>query len=310
MRSIALLSLTLAAGAQASFDLVLVADNSGNFAGPTTSKIHRYDGDSGVYLGFIETGFSSINDLAVDSAANEVYVASSNHITVYNIGTGAVNRNFSSGLTNTIRIANGQLYRAYGPSLYSVNKTTGTQALVKTWTSNITDFAFAQNGAYLLYNSAANSLVGFNSAGVQGTSYSAGSIGPNKGRVAFDGSLTNNFYLMGDQDANTTTAFHSGALSAAGTFAVSTGFWSNSFVNSFVDIAGSHNGYYMYGKSNAGDKALYRMFSGIAQGGDRFILTPQVTAPGQIAVVLAPEPGTFIAVGVGVAALLKRRKRR
>ncbi|MBL8059657.1 MAG: PEP-CTERM sorting domain-containing protein [Chthonomonas sp.] len=310
MRTLAFLSVALTAGANASFDLILVADNTGSFTGPVTSKVHRYDGDSGVYLGYFDAGLNPIQDLAVNGATNEAFVATMNGVNVYNIGTGALKRQIGTGNTGALKMHNGELYRTTGTQLFRVNQTTGANTLVKTWTSAISDFAFSGNGSYMLYNSPSKLLEGFNSSGVLGTSFTATALSASTGRVSFDGGNPNYFYLMGDAPAPTAGIYY-GTVTAAGTYALNNANWSNTFFQSFLDIAPSHTGFWMYGNTGGtNERFLVRMNSGIGAGGDHFFKTPQVTNAGQIAVVLAPEPGTFIAVGVGVAALLKRRKRR
>lgn len=309
MRLLTLGLALITVAAHASFDLILVADNTGNFTGPTTSKIHRYDGDSGVYLGSFQTDFGNIDDLAVDGAANEAFVASGGRIKVYNIGTGAVKRVFTVGTTNALRMHNGTLYRSVGNVLTTMNKATGAQSTVKAWTNPISDFGISSNGSYILYDKATAFIQGFSSAGVAGSSFTSPVIAPGNGHIAFDGGAPDFFYLMGNDSGGVTARVHASSINASGTFSVSTTGFSTTFMNTYVDHTASHLGFWVFGENQAGNQALFRMNTGMGNGGDRVILTPQVTNAGQIAVVLAPEPGTFLAVGVGVAALLRRRKK-
>lgn len=310
MRSLLLVAVAVSASAQASFDLILIADNTGSFNGPVTSKVHRYDGDSGVYLGYFDAGLNPINDLAVDGAANEAFVSTANGINVYNIGTGALKRNFSVGASNALKMHNGQLYRAAGSNLIEVNKTTGAQTGIKSWVNTIDDFAFTGTGSFVLYNRALGDAHGFNSAGVAGSVFSSTTFAGSTGRISMDGQNPNLMYIMGDAPAPT-AGVHHGSVTASGNFTLATTSWSGTFFQNFIDIAPSHTGFWMYGHTGGtNERFLVRMNSGIGNGGDHFFKTPQVTSAGQIAVVLAPEPGTFIALGAGALALLKRRKKK
>lgn len=309
MRTIILLSIGLCASAHASFDLILVADNTGSFSGPTTSKVHRYDGDTGVYLGYFDAGLNPIQDLAVNGATNEAFVATANGVNVYNISTGALKRQIGTGNSGALKMYNGELYRASTNQLFRVNQTTGASTLIKNWSHALDDFVFTTFGSYVLYNRALGDAEGFSSSGVAGTSFSSPSFGGSTGRMAMDGLNPNLMYLMGDAPAPNVGIHYSG-VTAAGTFSMASSSWTSAFFQSFIDIAPSHTGYWMYGNTGGtNERFLVRMNSGIGAGGDHFFKTPQVTNAGQIAIVLAPEPGSLLAVGIGIAAMLKRKKK-
>ena len=87
MKRLVILGLVICAGmAQASFELLLVADNGvGTF---DTRRIHRFDPTTGVYLGAFG-GFSNpIISTHIDQATNSLYVIEPTTVTRWDYNTG------------------------------------------------------------------------------------------------------------------------------------------------------------------------------------------------------------------------------
>lgn len=311
MRSIGVLAFLVAASmSSASFDLVMVADNIGSFNGPVPAKIHRYDGDSGVYLGSFNAGFSAINDLAVNKDAGELYALSIGRLNVFDYNTGSLKRSFTTGGA-AAKFFNGKLYRASGSNLSEVNLATGATTSVVSWVNSINDFAFTGNGSYALFNASVGVLQGYSSAGVAGTPLTATGFATSDPRLSMEGGSMTNFYVAGPSTTSaTTTSFRHLSLSASGNLTLlASATFSTTFITTFEDVHEAHAGTWLYGKNSTGVNSLYRMYSSWPSGGDTVFATPQVTTAGPIAVVLAPEPGTMIALGAGALALLRRRKK-
>jgi len=83
-----------------------------------------------------------------------------------------------------------------------------------------------------------------------------------------------------------------------------------------IDVAFGHDSFAWGVGTNAGGGTVlqpYRAAPGVGiynSFGNGFVAS-QVTTPASISVVLAPEPGTLIALGLGaVGAMLRRRKSR
>ncbi len=313
MRCLFLLAGLAATGfAVASFDLVLVADNTGDVTGPVTTKIHRYDGGSGTYLGNFGLGTGLIRDMAVNQAANELYTVNDvNRLYVVDYNTGDIKREFA--ITGTsVKFHNGVLYRSNGSTLSTVNLLTGATTTVINWSQTITDFAFANNGSLVLFNGTTSNLQGYSSGLVAGGLVTTIGFSANSVRISPDFGAGNNLTLMGLSPSTataSTTVFTTYSVNNAGTpTGVSSGNYFTSFTNNFVDLAPAHYGYWMLGKNGTGANMLYHFGTSLGAP-QNFVATPQVTTAGPIAVVLAPEPGTMIALGAGIAALLRRKRK-
>ncbi len=296
----------------ASFDLVLVADNTGDVTGPVTTKIHRYDGGSGTYLGNFGLGIADIVDMAVNQAANELYtINDQGRIYVVDYNTGNIKREFTISATN-LKFHNGVLYRSNGTVMGSVNLVTGTTTTLINWSQTITDFAFANNGSLALFNGTSGNLQGYSSAFVAGSTATITTLSASGAKMSTDFGAGNNVTVMGLQASTTiatSTTRATYSLSNTGTpSANGSGTYISGFSNNFIDLAPAHYGYWMYGKNGTGANALYQFGTSLSQPQNIFT-TPQVSQPGPIAVVLAPEPGTMIALGLGAAALLRRRRK-
>ncbi len=315
MRSVSLLAfVVVGAGSHASFDLVFVADNTNSFTGPVPARIHRYDGDTGVYLGAFNAGYAAIRDMAVNQQANELYATTGSLVMVFDYNTGSFKRQFNV-TANTIKFHNGRLYGASGSLIRELNVSTGGLTTFHAAANTITDFVFAKNGSFATYAGSTGVLQGVSSSGALGTSVTGlnATFATSTVSLAVDGFGTDRFMMMA-REVNTTTSttqtvFRATSVSAAGTLTnLSSGFFFSSYSNNFIHVEQAHNGNWMYGKNNSGQNSLYRLHTA-AGSGDTNFLTPQVSQPGAIAVVLAPEPGTMIALGAGALAVLRRRKK-
>lgn len=295
------LVLSLAAvtlSAQASFELMLVADNgNGTFA---QRKIHRFDPVSGAYLGKFGDFSANIIQTHLRKDTNQIYVTTTDGaFAVYNYNTGL--RMSSASYSNpnlrfTIRpdFAYSALFDGFGDFLVSpsVPHTGGFAAgfLVGAtyqtglWYTNSNLIAFDSTGRRFV-------SVGMNS---NGTSNSVVASAP----ALSGGQIANQVALIGgssDYVCTTNDGFYTGPLNLINAPTA------RSLGTSFRGAASAHDGYFV------------ALASGVTQY-DRFHRQLGTTGTGiltnvaSVQTVLAPEPGTMVAVGAGLAALLRKRR--
>ena len=298
---LALIGLT----ASASYDLLLVTDSVNN-------QIRRYDGSTGASLGSIGVGrMNSPTGIAIDKNSGLVYVShfNTNSISVWNYSTGVFVNEFSvAGGVRGICVSNaGTIFAACGSSIQ-------------------------------IYSTSGQSLGSFGSA----TMFTEVQQQPN-GTIFATVRDSSGVFRM----SNYTASFALAGTSAANTYATWFPFQSVVVGNSLLVAAGDTIGpvgqLSIY--STASTPVLqsnkvtseYARIEGIANGhGNMFYITGALTSdttksaisPARylngtltvfpsfgafsgtsvsMASVIAPEPGPFIVLGLGVCALLKRR---
>lgn len=309
MRSLLFLALVSAASvSSASFDLVLVGE-VGVF--PGFNRIHRYDGNSGTYLGAFNAGVNSIGSMAANYATGIVYVTSNNRIFGFNYSTGEQVFTSASILNpNSIKIHNGQLYAVNNLNLQAINTTTGSATTVVSAQAGqlFRDFTFLSDNSYVILDDTGARLLGFNSSNqfvsqLGLTNYS------NFGYLALNGGSTNSIVAQ-YRNVATTTVVTQFRTSFAGGFSTPTlTLVSTAFATSSTDIEMAHDGTWWLARNSSGTLSAFR--NGLAGSTMTGFAMPQITNPSaHMAVVLAPEPGTLAAIGLGLGALLKRRKTR
>jgi hypothetical protein len=303
MRRILVLAapLALVGIASASFELVLVADNGTNTN--ATRKIHRFDANSSVYLGSFGSFGSNILDTHLNQATNRLYVVESTAMSEWDYNTGE----FIASYVN----AGGIALRAVRPDRQrlaffdglpdfglvgfpnAINGTftglvAGAQYRSGIWTTNTEIVAF--DGANRVFR-----RVAVNAAGTAATATAASSP-----------------YLTGSFGQMARNAGTNELIMAAGTdikvidSVTLTGFSYATPLGTTTAVASGHEGY-MMASTNAGGALVtrYDRFNNFRGQFGNGILT----SPISMQTVLAPEPGTMIALGGGVLALLRRRRK-
>ncbi len=306
MKWLALLCVAgIGTAAHASFELLLVADNgSGNLA---TRKIHRYDAISGVYLGSFGGFNSTIVSTYLNQATNSLFVLSINGTTEWDYNTGLLKNSFAFTSTSS----NGYAVRPSGDRL--------------AFFDNTTDF--------LIYNFPGASLV--TGAGlIPGAAYRTGVWTSDSTIVAFESSQSRfvnvNYNGVTGQSTITSSSLAIGATSnwgqvtkvggsnrvvmatgAAGGFTYyqpDTNTFSGGTVGgNTLSAATAHNGFFIGSNQGASGRIdYYDKFNNLTrQFGSGTVLVPV-----SMQTVLAPEPGEWMVMGVGLVALLGRRRRR
>ncbi len=290
---------------RASFDLVLVADNNGSTTGPVAGKIHRYDGDGGVYLGSFGTFYEQIRGIAVNAATNEAFVGSASRMRVYNYNTGILKRELT--VTGNVKFYNGRAYRSSGSILYEFNPSTGATIDSFLTAETIDDYVVNSNGSFATYADSSKNLRGYSAAGsLMGTSF-VSQLGTT-GRMSFDVG-TGNVLLMSNSTVFIGTVLRSTfTLNTSGTISSPTVSGTlSSFSNLMIDNTEAHSGVWHLGQLTNDSKALMRIGPATSLP-NSVVLTPQVNTLGPVAAVLAPEPGVLFGLAAGLALLKRRRK--
>ncbi len=300
----------LAGSALASFDLALVLDSGQNV-------VHRYDAESGVYLGNFGGGtLSSVRGIAVDKASNTAFVSHLNGFSAWDYNTGFFKfyNDIASAFVGDIDVTSaGRLLLAgASPSTLAIrvmsNLTNG--AGVASFSTSgaggpFTSAVDGLNGNYFVVNPATGEVTRFDQAtgSVISITTAPGLVGTSKG--AGDG--TGFVALRSDGRA---------VRNAYGSTGASVSFLLQNPFTSAVEFDFGHAGEGWGLGVNANGTRLQRYAR--SSGGTGSFYDPlgpgrtlsQVTTPAGMAIVTAPEPGTLIALGVGAAALLRRRRGR
>lgn len=297
-----------------SFELVLVADE-------VNHCIHRYDGESGVYLGKFGANrlSNSLNAIAIDQARNRIYVADYIYLRAFNYNTGEYISSITAPTGNVLPgnlsvFTNGDLLISNGTSPLRLNFATG--ATVTTYNASaggtfgnvVASTVDEQDNVFLadgMGDTGSNSCVidRFNADGTY-LSSSGTYI------QAFSGSRFQQMQARGGRiivgDSLTRVNILSYGAGAA-TFlnkVVVTG------MSSFAGTAMGHGDVrYVSGTDGSGNSKLYAMYeNGFSQ---QTIPTPQIGVNNikQIAVVVAPEPGSLIGLSLSMVLIARRKKK-
>ncbi|MBN8689529.1 MAG: PEP-CTERM sorting domain-containing protein [Armatimonadetes bacterium] len=295
----------LPSAALASFDLVFVADVG-------TDSIHRFDADSGVYLGSMGAGaLTDPNTLVVDQTNNRLIVGAVNGIFTYDLWTGTM-----MGYS-TITVSNHMTQYSAGKYLTSWN---GNYSWLGSLTEPVNGYgssttvpSSSQWGAITMRSS--TNLLALNST--TGVVYSL-----------LANTFNNPTATLGTYNA--TAAGMTGQIAAGfGGFVLASGLgnqinyatFSTSYGSTLISqslgefstvygVGFGHNSvYYAAGRNAANTSGL---LTRRALGGSSVIGTfgnGILQNPRDIAVIAAPEPGAYVAFGLGLAGLALRRRR-
>lgn len=317
MRFIGLIAAAaISAGASASFDLMLVQAATADAGG--LYRVHRIDPENGVNLGSFLIGPQSIG-LAASYARGEMYTLDINgNLRTWNYSTGSLKsvRNVGWSQVNDFALsANGnEIVSVHGNGelrIFNLDNNSVTASAIGVVLNKINTLG---NNAFIGYSTVGHSLRRMlrtgNSAAVTTSEAVNNAITPaNVSSIGVLSSAPYHFIYTGNS-AGSTVGFNYGSTVSNDLLLV--GSFTSSFLlqNSVNYFTKSHLGLYAIGadsnstgvRVNELDTNGYilrtNVYSGIS-GGAR-----------NAAIVLAPEPGPIIALGLGVAALLSRRRRK
>lgn len=304
------LSLTLglaliSSGAFASFELALIGDS-------TQKVIHRYDTETGAYLGSFGRGtLPGVSAMAINQTLGQVitYDRTSGWMTRHNYSTGELLASSSIGVTPGLGVSikwnttTGDLWVASsGGTLLRVDPmnlfTTGVLGF--TGTSLVTGGA----GTYA-YNATTNRIasLSYNSSNsvITATDQSTAVALTAPGRALSTGSM--GFYATIEATAPPRLRLFS-----------PTTIYGNvknfSMMTSLITAAKGHAGS-LYGLGVNGATPVFSraLADDFLTGYDIDTMNiSQVTTPADMVIAVAPEPGTLAALSLGALALMRRRK--
>lgn len=318
MLRLALVSSALVFGASAfaSFELVMVADRG-------TKSVHRFDGNTGLYMGQFGNGYlQNPMSIALDQANNRVFVldqigtgngssAATVRVWSFNYNTGEYLNSFSpvSGVPYTqpqMAYANSQLWIGHDGTFADLYSDTGNVAGVVNWSGATNPKGLAVDSANSLWAVEGNKVYRRTSGGVQSAFTMIGPVSasspPGQRQLAISGTRA---LAVGAISFSTFNTANLSTLISANTMATTT-------VSSYLQLNGAGFGHgnigYVTGVNTGGatgsiSRILYNENLVLQTFGSGVLVEPR-----SMAVVVAPEPGSLVAVGLGLVALLRRRR--
>lgn len=295
--------------AQASFELALVLDR-------TTRKVHRFDTVSGAYLGSFGSFSATAATLAINVQRNEVIV--------WDPGVGGVyHHNYNTGQLNNVTFG-------WNPAIPKFGYTPNGNHLLLPINQSIIQYNFDLSSTNSYTPSGASGLFGrhglvdsnrflisdsngkitqnnHTSKTVQGTIPYPG--------TAFTGICSSPVSLQnGEQVGAAVTSSGNLTLFTLTPTTLTARYSVSALMTSPQDIAPLHRGFVVVGR-NAGVAVLQTFAVGSSVGGGVGV-APGITLSGggigdpvSVATVVAPEPSTAIAAGLGLTMLARRRRR-
>jgi len=296
--------LVLSSAAHASFEMALVGD-------ATNHCIHRIDPVTGAYLGSFGQGrISTPSAIYADRATGSCYVydASIGFLSQFEYSTGLlVQSRGVGGFVGTpyyqlAKLNDGTL--ALSVSSFGIVRYAADLNMVGSIGGSYSGLALV-NGVYTTYNSSTHKYakVDFTNINPLVTDYSNSLTLVNPGQI---GSMGSSFGAQIEgAGANRLRLFDGGSI------------YGN--VRSFATLTtllafgkGHGNGCYMFGTGASGATVMQRsMLNEILQGGDLDSISySSIGTVSSMSMVVAPEPGVFAGLGLGLTALMLRRRRK
>jgi len=305
------LVLGLTSLAHASFDVLLVADNGSNTF--QTRSIKRFDPVTGAYLGQFGSSTSDFKSMVVVPTRKQLYVSTTgNGVLVYDYNTGDLVNQFSniSPLTSMRMNAagTGLIITVGTNTIYSADlDMTSFPFLVTRTGSSFYDAVQVSNGGLAAYDGAANLIRTYTSANVDsGSTVSIASTATVRSLTGTGYGSTGFGYIMNYTTGQ--TYYSSMSLNSSGGFSF-LGSSTSAVSTNWLAAAPAHVGGYALGQtSTAGIDEVVRFAPSGAIAG--YWTTSALVNPVAMTTYLAPEPGTWAALGLGALAVLRRRRTR
>lgn len=298
-------------GAHASFDLMLVADNNttsgGGFA---AGSVHRFDPVSGAYLGSFGYFENTIVGMAADKESNRCYVATTKDIFAFDYNTGDLITNYSLGSYTpqslSISRDGSKLFLSmsgYVPTFAMDTATGGFYSFATN--ANMSQQFFVETGAggYMSNVSSYGLGVYDSTAAYQGY-YSSSQIYAMSRMGGGDGTLMvwSSGTSAGSPNLQVASTTSAGLINQLGASRAGT---SMAMAASF--LAPAHSGVYAMGYRGSSVWRIQNLSVNLNTA--RSFDTTILKAPVAIATVLAPEPAEWLVLGLGVAILIRKRRR-
>lgn len=299
-RTAFLVVVLLASSAHASFEMMLITDT-------VKGVIHRVDPQTDAYLGSFGAGWvgNASYAMGIDQGAGEVYFSNTamNRVIVFDYNSGTYKRSWSLGLTTfarDIKIIGSRVYVGGGARVEAYTKA-GT--LIGAATTGITDVwgvAENTNGEVVALSRGTSTRAYMFNSNTFALSFTTGPLSGNPYSLIYDPGTNNAYYsaATGAGDIIYSMNLFSGgpniALTAGGArFELAAG-------HGDIRYATKANGVTTYIRGNS----LVSPWTEV-----RSATWTQISEAGAIGMVVAPEPASLIAIGLGLAAFAKRRRR-
>lgn len=299
-RTALLVVVLLASSAHASFEMMLITDT-------VKGVIHRVDPQTDAYLGSFGSGWvgSQSFALGVDQGAGEVYFSNSamNRVIVFDYNSGTYKRSWSLGLTTfarDIKITGSRVYVGGGARVEAYTK---AGALIGAATAGITDVwgvAESLNGEIVALSRGTSTRAYMFNGNTFAPTFTSGSLSGNPYSLIYDQG-TNNAYYSASTGAGD-IIYSMNLFSAGPNVALTPG-------GARFELAAGHGDIRYATKAN-GVTTYIRGATAISPWTEvRTATWSQISDAGAIGVVVAPEPASLIAIGLGLAAVARRRRR-
>ena len=318
----AIAALVSAAGASASFDLMLI---------PGSDQIHRYDPVSRVSLGAYDHNGGRI--IAANSSGRS-YAGEVSNAQVQSYSNGQYHGNLAIlNSTRSMELAGNGLFSLASTTMRKTDIVSGASTNV-TLSASVNWYSLASYGNHVVATGLNGSnVISFQSIDINSLALSsvvtgnvtviAGSI---LGKSAFttNPSTPSQLPTLMIAYASTTgflsvakATLSSGVMSGALNSSALTGFVAT---NSMPSILSAHGGWWVYGQDTGGTNVRIQRQENLTGGGNAFSVNYTMAVPGggsfstathyQPGMVVAPEPAAFLPLGLGLGVLLRRRRKQ
>ncbi len=299
------LTLLTSAISFASFDMMLIADN-------TNGMIHRYDPINRVYLGNFGAGALAgpITSMAIDQSGSRVFVYDGFRIAAFNYNTGEGLWSSTSivGLSSMSYRAslNTMLYTSVDTKCYQTSALTGSILTSSQYFSGASNLKKVLSIGDLVYTI---DVLG-NMARLFGSS--TGTANAVLANPTFVGDT------LGDIDSTEDGSNILVSNSTDKTYSISNSTFtinavSSTSLNTLNGHVNAHDSFfYMYGTNGVGVPSIQRGYDNYVANSlfSQWALPSTIASASKIVMVVAPEPASLLVIGTGLLALLKSKRSR
>ncbi len=304
-----------AAWSSASFEMMLIPDK--NITSGSSYKVHRFDPTNGSYFGSFQVPSTTADfRIAAGYATGLAYFADTTFLRAYNYSTGELKQRVTVG-ANDLTLSND------GLKLYAANRTNNTIAVYDART-------LVLSGTLTVSGATAITRINMDDFGylqvIDAVGKKAFVVNPTTsavlGSAAFDAGTTSVGQLSKSRFIDSKWGY--GLFVRNGSTTIPGLFWSysqsvaffggwNSIgigLSTMTGIAAGHDGVYYVGNDSTNASLTRVRHFEAASGLEEFSFTTSIVVkPGEVAVVVAPEPGSLLALLGGVALLTRGRRR-